>query len=212
MASTEKIYTFRDPARLTRTTVWSIYALLAVEAISAISAGFEIRLLERGAISDSDQMWQGVAVLIEAIVAIVSGILTLVWIYRTCANAHALTSHPMEFTPGWAVGWNFVPFALLWKPFQAIREIWNVSKGPGLSIDETPAFMRFWWGLWLAGNAADQISFRLTGPGYADTIPSCVFDLIGSVLNIGSCVLFVMLMRQVAAWQEKAGGVESVFA
>jgi hypothetical protein len=212
MAGTEKLYIFRDSARLTKITVWSIYILMAMQAISAISVTYDVRLLQLGAISDSDQIRQGIVILFLVLTVLVSGVLTLVWIYRSCANAHALTSHAMEFTPGWAVGWNFVPFALLWKPFQAIREIWNVSKGSESSTEETPVFMRFWWGLWLVGNFADQISFRLTGPDYADTIPSCVFDVIGSVLNFGSCALLIMLMRQIAAWQEKAGGAESVFA
>jgi len=212
MADAEKIYTFRDPTRLTRMTIWSIYALLAIEVISAISVSYDLHVLQLGVISDSDQIRQGVIVLLDFPALLVAGVLTLVWIFRSCVNAHALTSGAMEFTPGWAVGWNFIPIASLWKPFQAVREIWNVSRGVEGSTESTPTFMRFWWGLWLTGNFAAQISFRLTGVSGAQTMASSAFDLIEKVANVGACVLLIMLIRQVATWQESAGRAESVFA
>jgi Domain of unknown function (DUF4328) len=44
------------------------------------------------------------------------GVTFLRWIFRASKNLHVLSSEPMAFTPGWAVGWFFIPFANLYKP------------------------------------------------------------------------------------------------
>ena len=41
-----------------------------------------------------------------------------------------------SFTPGWSVGWFFVPIMNPWKPFQAMREIWQASAEPGNGFDK----------------------------------------------------------------------------
>lgn len=30
-------------------------------------------------------------------------------------------------TPGWAVGFYFIPIALIWKPFQGMSQIWSAT-------------------------------------------------------------------------------------
>ena len=62
-----------------------------------------------------------------AILMIPGILLFCVWIRRANVNADALVASGMEFTPGWAVGWFFVPFANLYKPYQAMAEIYRAS-------------------------------------------------------------------------------------
>ena len=50
-----------------------------------------------------------------------------VWQHRAHANLWAFARSGLRFTPGWAVGWWFVPIASLWKPFEAVRELWKAS-------------------------------------------------------------------------------------
>ena len=50
-----------------------------------------------------------------------------VWIHRAASNLPALGRYGMKFTPGWCVGWFFIPFANLVKPFQAVKELWRAS-------------------------------------------------------------------------------------
>jgi hypothetical protein len=53
--------------------------------------------------------------------------LFLIWVYRANRNARALGAEGMRYTPGWSVGWFFIPFASLFKPYLAIRETWKAS-------------------------------------------------------------------------------------
>jgi hypothetical protein len=81
------------------------------------------------------------------------------WIYRASANAHAL-SDEMTISPGWAVGWFFVPVMNLFRPYQAMREVWLASHFRGNWHGEpTPSLVGLWWGLWIVVNILDNVSW-----------------------------------------------------
>ena len=213
MADGGKTYVFKDPTRLTRITIWSIYALAVFESASLLSGLYDTTLLQIGPITDgANALRQGIVTILDAIATIVAGVLTLMWIYRASANAHSMKTDAMDISPGWAVGWYFIPVASLWKPFQAMREIWNVSQSPTSGTFDTPAILRWWWGLWIIDNIAAQASFRLTGIEGADTLASTILSVIGNAADIGACVLLVTLMHRIAGWQTGAGRAEAVFA
>ena len=55
--------------------------------------------------------------------ALLAGLFFLMWVYAAHKNLPALgTPHP-KFTPGWAVGWFFIPIMNFFKPCQAIMEL-----------------------------------------------------------------------------------------
>lgn len=57
-------------------------------------------------------------------------------------------------TPGWAVGWYFIPIANLWKPYGAMKEIVLASSvRDALSASLLPT----WWTLWIVSNIADRV-------------------------------------------------------
>ena len=58
----------------------------------------------------------------------------------------------MLFTPGWCVGWFFVPIMNIFKPYQAIAELWKASHSGSVEEwqeMETPLYIKIWWGAWL---------------------------------------------------------------
>jgi hypothetical protein len=77
-------------------------------------------------------------------------VLFCIWVRRANMNADALVPSGMEFTPGWAVGWFFVPFANLFKPYQVVSEIYRASNPDAdqdfWSLSETPSSLKLWWG------------------------------------------------------------------
>lgn len=96
----------------------------------------------------------------------------LMWLYRSYTNLPALRSDNTEFSPGWAVGWWFIPFANLVKPFQAVRTLWSESdpefdgESGFLSKIQTgaPTFMVVWWAAWLLSNFSSNAAGRLFDP------------------------------------------------
>lgn len=117
----------------------------------------------------------------------------LIWEYRAFKNLSALNAQNLEFSPGWAVGWWFIPFANLVKPFQAMRELW-VESDPEYDADlgflsgsaSAPTFMGFWWAFWLITNFTDRIANKLDGSPYFPTalIIASIFEIIAASLLI----------------------------
>jgi hypothetical protein len=154
---------FRDPTRLTRILQFLLVTLMAMCVISSLSEIAQYRLLEsaftpaEGAANDQRQR-------IIASIHVLTYFLTVVvfgrWIYRMNANARALGADYMRFTPGWSVGWYFVPLACLWKPYEAMKEIWRASKVSKRSQNDR--IVGWWWGGWIVSNILGNIDFRLT--------------------------------------------------
>ena len=66
----------------------------------------------------------------------------LMWIFRASKNLSALGASNQKFSPGWAVGWWFIPIASLWVPYKVTKEIWVESHPERL---QPPAWFRVWW-------------------------------------------------------------------
>ncbi len=93
------------------------------------------------------------AILLAVLCATLYGACTIAvlrWVYLANANVRALGAEGLRFAPGWAVGWYFVPLANLWKPYQAMKEIWQASATKN-DWDEVkiPALLPWWWAFWL---------------------------------------------------------------
>jgi hypothetical protein len=102
------------------------------------------------------------------IVAIVNIILWCMWLHRAARNVNEAGFERFEFTPGWAVGWHFIPFANLVQPFKVMRQIWNASAADANDLDSSAPNVNLWWGTWLAsgilGNASTRIALQAESP------------------------------------------------
>lgn len=152
----------------------------------------------------------GVISLLRIPIFILTVIFFLVWLYRAYNNLPALKAGNLEFSPGWAVGWWFIPIATLFKPFQVIRELWNESDpdfDPELSFLSSnvgaPAFIGFWWACWLIYNITSRISNNLgeSSNNDAETFLLIAF-IISNVFGVIAAVLAIMIVKGVTQRQE----------
>ncbi len=131
---------------------------------------------------------------------LISGFLILKWIHRVNSNAH-LYSSEMNVSPGWNVGFFFIPFANLWKPFQGVRETWEVST---MHNQEVPGWMRWWWGCWLATNFIGNASFRIgmeAKTAQASSV-AAFLDIVAAIVGIPLALCLIRLIRTLTAAQE----------
>jgi len=113
--------------------------LLAITAVISILGGI-CTLLEYGslqqqpngsftivgtgaAIADSADLLSKVGMLVW--IGIVIGF--CMWTHRAARNLPALGARGLKYTPGWAVGWFFIPFANFVMPYFVAAEIWRES-------------------------------------------------------------------------------------
>ena len=120
---------------------------------------------------------------------IITGIVFLRWIYFSNSNSRSLGASGMQFTPGWAIGYYFVPFLNFYKPYRAMKEIWKTSKDPNnwQSI-ETPSLIKEWWVLWIINAFLGRILYRFSIR--AEEIDEM---FLASVIQIGAELVFISL-------------------
>ncbi len=146
---------------------------------------------------------------------IASVVLVAMWIHCAHRNLHELGIDGLEFTPGWAVGWYFIPFANLIKPFQAMRELRNASLGEGDNFNaDAPGELKLWWGCWLGGNIISNINTRLASSATdASTLQmAAMIGVVADVLIIASAWTLIRLIRQITTGQVSGKGSAEVFA
>lgn len=89
---------------------------------------------------------------------IITAIVFAIWINRSCKNAWLLDPPRMSITPGWSVGYYFIPIINLWKPYVSMKEIRSSSYGSDHALR---GIMPIWWTLWIISGILGQLVFRM---------------------------------------------------
>ena len=138
---------------------------------------------------------------------IASAVLFCIWIRRANRNARALGALRMEFTPGWCVGWWFVPIANLWKPYQAVREVYRASK-PESGPDDwqrstVPGTFALWWSTWLISSFIGNLTLRLAFSDDPEIVTTGSWVSLGGVLvTVPACIAVVQIIEEIEAMQQ----------
>lgn len=207
---------FKDPTGLTKWTTWFLYAQVVISVIAIVSSLLEYQLLndfQSGVYSsrelavaagEASDARQGLVGLVQFSIFVVSGILILRWIYRANYNARQLGASGMNFTPGWSVGWYFIPIANLWKPYQAMKEIWKASSNPASWNNEpVPSLIGWWWFFWIVSNAFGNASFRLAmkAEELDEFITANVITQLSDVTGIPLSIIVIAMIGRVQRMQ-----------
>jgi hypothetical protein len=122
----------------------------------------------------------------------------LMWVYRASTNLRALSGRYLRFTPGWAVGWWFIPFASLVMPYKVVREIWQVSHG---SRPAGHTLVKWWWAAFLLFSWTGNIASRVASAG--STADSYVVSggaaAVAGLFEVAAAVITIVLIAQIGA-------------
>jgi Domain of unknown function (DUF4328) len=198
---------------LTRRTKAACYLLWAFAGIAGLILASDLVRLQL--LSDTTFNVIGEAVennlaihrvlgLLQGIAFISSGIAFLLWKYRANGNCRALGAKGMT-SPGWTVGWYFVPFANLWKPYQPMEEIWQASENPyNWQRVKRPTIVTCWWLAWLADILAFYIAMTLkSGANTSDRLTTAtVADMFLAAADILAALLAAAVIAKVHSMQE----------
>lgn len=197
-------------------------ALVALYVFGALSVGAALVAMAEGAGAidleaaelDPLSALGGFTSLLYLVVLVVSVVFVGMWIYRAHANLRAAGYEGLEFSPGWAVGWFFVPIANLFKPFQAMRELWSTSHGEVERYGDEPAQqLGLWWGTWIAGNVLSNISERFETSGLeGGSGAGSLLNVLGTLLLLAAAWFLVRIIRQITAAQQSSVRALATFA
>ena len=199
---------FKDSTNLTLWLKRGLYANIVVSIIGIISGALEYQLLnniQKGVYDfpgflaieaiESNDIRQSAVYLIQIIVFLITFVLYLRWIYRANSNARSLGATGMRFTPGWAIGFYFIPIMCFWKPYQSMKEIWQASANPDNWREHiVPILLPWWWFFWLSLGflAYFELRFYLKGENLED-LEDVSFLIISNIFLIISNLLEIVL-------------------
>lgn len=180
-----------------------VYWLIAGLAITIAFFLFEIAEItgiwtidENASFDSSLAIIYSVTGLAHSVIYLITVVIFGMWIYKAAANIVAADIAGFSYSPGWAVGWFFIPFANLFKPFQAMRQIWNASHGANVHLDDGAPTVNMWWAAWLVVTISGNISFRLTLSAN-DAEQMMLATQIGAISSIASLALYPVAIRMV---------------
>lgn len=130
---------------------------------------------------------------VSTVVYLLCATIIATFLYRANKNAQVLAgpTSPLAHTAGWTVGWFFVPFANLVKPYHAVSEIWTVSQ------PAVPGILPLWWAAWLAMSLGGSISsqFATRATTVQDFIVSDYIALAHSGIAIAAAAVCFLVVR-----------------
>lgn len=205
-AATEPTGGFRDPTRLTNWTRGFLYASIASCLLGIWSSAGALQSGGDAPASADSWLYEMVFWVFTALpVPFITAILVLAWIHRASHNARQLGAADMQFTPGWAVGWYFVPIAWFWKPYQAMTEIWRASRNPaGWHWEPVSPLLRWWWVLWIVPfwgtSIVDLAARRSLDEAGAEHLEAAT-DLVAWILEIPLALVMLTIIGAIHRMQ-----------
>jgi hypothetical protein len=203
---------FRDLTRFTNVLVWMLCIGVVIALLSLWSFWLQLDLLSR---SFSAAEGTSNAIRVGSVTGL-SGLLTIAtfvvfgrWIVLAHRNLPALGAQYLEYRPGWAVGWFFIPIANLWKPFQAMRSLWRYSHSVQQpDLQDSTWVLPVWWTLWLVSSFLGNYLMRSSWS--AKTVEALTSSTQGfianSLIDVFQFVIAVILVRRIWKAQEAQHG------
>jgi hypothetical protein len=196
---------------------FTVYLILSVA--SFISDIFQTQLVSReingglvtvaeAAANDSRQALIG---WVQIVANFATAITFFVWIHRAYKNLYSFGPLGLRFSPGWSIGWFFVPIASLFRPYQVMSEIGSNSEGDPISANSgvfkggsRSTMVGWWWTLFLLTNVMGQILFRvvLNAQTPSAILNSTYAYMAATVVNVIGVIVTIIMVRQISQLQE----------
>lgn len=169
--------------------------------LSKLSEGFFATEELASEAESYQEKWVGFAALFQLII-VVQFILLCLWIYRMNKSTRALNpAISMRFTPGWSVGWIFIPIANVWKPYQVLKELWAANHTPQLANSGKVSYklIGVFWFMYLISLGLGKLVFKqnLTAEDLPDLIFANKITLLSDTVDIPYYILTILLAHQI---------------
>lgn len=205
--------TYRSPrarAKLvTAALVLDLAALLVVGALLWDSLGVANAIIAGEDVSEASfAMLEQRATEMEVVAGgllIACAVMFCLWTFRVAKNAAAMGAR-LTITPGWALGYYFIPIVSWWMPYSAMAQVWDASDPDPRSDpyqSRSHALLLGWWLSWLASRGVHLVVSRWDEPAdaqaWADQI---ALGFVGLGVEAVAVVLAITMIWKLTRRQE----------
>lgn len=210
---------YRDAGVLAKCLIGFFGAMIVSNLISIGLSVMDLGVLtkmEQGIDPDEDSMVfmelaYGVNGLAYLGIFVVIVVLFCIFVHRANKNARALGVTNLRFTPGWTVGYFFIPIMNLFRPYQAVTEIVKASD-PEVSYtsehgwkQSSSAITGWWWAAWLISGGLSRLDVRYYMR--AETIDelkiSSLITIVSESTSIIAAILAVLVVMTIHGRQRR---------
>jgi Domain of unknown function (DUF4328) len=198
-----------DPAGLTRLLQRLLWLSVVVACVALVDDVVEFVQVQFGQLSPdqvaNNDPVQVVVGLLQSGLGIVTGIAFLKWIYRAYKNIKGFGAEGLRFSPGWAVGYYFIPILSLVRPVQVMGEIWRASDDPGNWRQKPGSWLiAGWWTLFLLYTGVTQISLEIAFQASTNDqwTLAAVLAILGDLFSIPLSIITLRLVTEIYRRQE----------
>lgn len=184
-----------DLPAIARPVVVLLWVYLASEVASTLGAVLVAGA--SGGMRTAAEALAGLLALAFSGVFVATGILFLIWQYRANRNCRAMGAD-LQIGPGWGVGAYFTPIICLYRPFHAMKEIWQASIDPVRWRDQpAPALLNTWWTLWIIASILGQMLFRMSFNEQISPEATAGVQVLSAIVDVFLCPVAVKIVRTI---------------
>jgi hypothetical protein len=159
------------------------------------------------------EVFMGLLGIGEILVHVLTVIALCMWFYRAYKNLKLWKITGLKYSPGWAVGYFFIPFLNLFRPYQIAQEIWKASDtqvslqaGSQWQGNKGSNVIGAWWASWIIANIIGQISFRMSmaqRSTMADQKAALLADVISELVSILAGAMAALMILRIQSRQSQ---------
>jgi hypothetical protein len=118
--------------------------------------------------------------------------LFLVWFHRAATSTRTLGRTGLSISPGWCVGWFFVPLANFYMPYKAMSEL-AAALDPR-DTGKAPGIVLVWWVLFV-GRIVPRALPVLMDAATPDRRTDLLLNVVDTAISSGAAVALFLVMR-----------------
>ena len=163
-----------NSSTITRLVKYCLFSIMAMCVVDAISNQMQIILLNEYFVKNihSDASFEVLFKRNNFRVWIVRTIFLIIifssyfiigrWFYVSAKINHLSSKKDLQFTPGWSVGWYFIPGANFIMPYRSLKETFQASfDREDWQNQKVPYDLPLWWGAFLISYSFRDIASTL---------------------------------------------------